>query len=78
MTILILVLSFLALTGTPFCNPFVFMVFHGMGGYTPFDLQLPTVDLFCAVLPLLSECQSLPFQSSPVLSFGKQPKTSHL
>jgi hypothetical protein len=46
MTILILVLSFLALTGTPFCNPFVFMVFHGMGGYTPFDLQLSTVDLF--------------------------------
>src|SRR5260370_28940587 len=28
-------LSFHTLTGTPFCNPFVFMVFHLMGGCTP-------------------------------------------
>ncbi len=27
-------LSFHTLTGTPFCNPFVFMVFHLMGGCT--------------------------------------------
>ena len=35
LTILTLVLSFHAFTGTPFCNPFVFMVFHRMGGCTP-------------------------------------------
>src|SRR6266851_2932372 len=38
LTTLVLVLSFHALTSSPFCNPFVFKFMHVMGGCTPPDL----------------------------------------